>query len=178
MPTVASAATANTGVTNTPPSGPGTEQMPQRIGHVHPGPEGGVGIGTGFSNTYGVGMEARLGWTFENGIYGGAAFQYFAGTSTGGNNRHATFVGGELGYKVFATPRLEIRPYVFLGPSFITQVSGPDGIFVDSNTNFAAQPSVMVMYHFGHAFVGGDGRWLVTPSPATFAVYASGGINF
>ena len=163
---------------NTPPSGAGTErQQPEKVGGVRPGPEGGVGLGTGFSDTYSIGMEARVGYTLRDGIYGGAALQYFAGTSVNGNSNHATFVGGEIGYKVFATNRFEIRPYVFLGPSFITQVQG-NPFFKDSNTSFAVQPSVLLMYHFGHAFVGGDGRWLVTPTPATFALFASGGISF
>jgi hypothetical protein len=187
MSTAASAATASTPTEpapsglNTPPAGAGTAppegQQAVRVGGLRPGPEGGVGLGTGFSSTYSVGMEARVGYTFRDGIYGGAALQYFAGTSVNGNSNDATFVGGEIGYKVFATNRFEIRPYVFLGPSFITQVQG-NPFFKDSNTSFAVQPSVLLMYHFGHAFVGGDGRWLVTPTPATFALFASGGISF
>jgi hypothetical protein len=183
MSTAASAATQPTATEpapagiNTAPAGPGTERaQPGRVG-LRPGPEGGVGLGTGFSSTYSVGMEARVGYTFRDGVYGGAALQYFAGTSVNNQSNHATFVGGELGYKVFASPRFEIRPYVFLGPSFITQVQG-NPFFKDSNTSFAVQPSVLLMYHFGQAFVGGDGRWLVTPTPATFALFASGGIGF
>ncbi len=187
LSTAASAATTSTATEpapsglNTPPAGPGTEaQQPAKPG-VREGLEGGVGLGTGFSSTYGIGMEARVGYTLRDGIYGGAALQYFAGTSVENQSNHATFVGGELGYKVFTSNRFEIRPYVFLGPSFITevrQVPNSGVPFVDSNTSFAVQPSVLLMYHFGHAFVGGDGRWLVTPSPATFAVFASGGIGF
>jgi hypothetical protein len=163
---------------NTPPAGPGTErQEPARAPGVREGLEGGVGLGTGFSSTYGVGMEARIGYTLRNGIYGGASLQYYAGTSTNSQSNHATFVGGELGYKVFTSRRFEIRPYVFLGPSFITQVRD-NPFFVDSSTSFAVQPSVLLMYHFGRAFLGGDARWLVTPSPATLAVFVSGGIGF
>jgi hypothetical protein len=165
---------------NTPPTGPGTERVaPGRPPYVRPGIEGGVGLGTGFSSTYSVGMEARVGYTFRNGIYGGGALQYFAGTSIANQSNHATFIGGELGYKVFTDRHFEIRPYFFLGPSFITQVRSLNNIVaVDSSTSFAVQPSVLLMYHFGQAFVGADGRWLVTPSPATFAVFASGGIGF
>jgi hypothetical protein len=36
----------------------------------------------------------------------------------------------------------------------------------------------MVMYHTGDAFIGADVRWLVTPSPNTLAILASGGIAF
>jgi hypothetical protein len=183
LSTSASAATQPTGTEpapqgfNTPPAGPGTEHaQPGRLG-LRPGPEGGVGLGTGFSDTYSIGMEARVGYTLRDGVYGGAAIQYFAGTSVNNQSNHATFFGGEIGYKVFATPRFEIRPYVFLGPSFITQVrSNP--FFADTSSSFAVQPSVLLMYHFGQAFVGGDVRWLVTPTPATLAVFASGGIGF
>lgn len=183
LSTVASAATAPSATEpapsglNTPPAGPGTErQEPARPG-IREGLEGGVGLGTGFSSTYGIGMEARVGYTFRQGVYAGGALQYFAGTSVNNQSNHATFVGGELGYKVFTSRRFEIRPYVFLGPSFITQVRD-NPFFVDSSTSFAVQPSVLLMYHFGHAFLGGDARWLVTPSPATLAVFVSGGIGF
>jgi hypothetical protein len=165
---------------NTPPSGAGTEQAVPTRGGVREGLEGGVGLGTGFSDTYSVGMEARVGYTFRQGLYAGAALQYYAGHSINSNSSHATFVGGELAYKVFTNKRFEIRPYVFLGPSFITQVQNApnNGTFSDSNTSFAVQPSVMFMYHFGNAFLGADGRWLVTPTPATFSLFASGGIGF
>ncbi len=66
---------------------------------------------------------------------------------------------------------------MFLGPSFITQVQN-NPFFSNSNTSFAVQPSVLLMYHFGQAFLGADARWLVTPTPATLAVFASGGIGF
>jgi outer membrane protein with beta-barrel domain len=183
LSTVASAETTPTATEpapsglNTPPAGPGTErQEPGRPG-VREGLEGGVGLGTGFSSTYGIGMEARLGYTFRQGIYAGGTVQYYAGTSINNQSNHATFVGGELGYKVFTSKRFEIRPYVFLGPSFITQVQN-NPFFSDSNTSFAVQPSVLLMYHFGQAFLGADARWLVTPTPATFALFASGGIGF
>ncbi len=162
---------------NTPPSGPGTEQFaPGKMG-VREGLEGGIGLGTGFSGTYGVGMEARVGYTFRQGVYAGGALQYYAGHSVNSQSAHATFLGGELGYKVFTSRRFEIRPYVFIGPSFITQVQD-NPFFVNSSTSVAVQPSVLLMYHFGNAFVGADTRWLVTPSPATLAVMASGGIGF
>ena len=182
--TGASAATSSTptnpapqGV-NTPPAGAGTEQQPQpaRTG-IREGIEGGIGLGTGFSSTYGVGLEARIGYTFRQGVYAGATLQYYTGHSVNSQNAHATFLGGELGYKVFASRHFEIRPYVFIGPSFITQVQS-NPFFVDSSTSVAVQPSVLLNYHFGNAFVGADVRWLVTPSPATLAVLANGGIGF
>jgi hypothetical protein len=163
---------------NTPPSGAGTEQQyaPGKLG-IHEGLEGGIGLGTGFSSTYGVGLEARVGYTFRQGVYAGGALQYYAGHSVNSQSAHATFLGGELGYKVFTSRHFEIRPYVFIGPSFITQVQD-NPFFVNSSTSVAVQPSVLLNYHFGNAFVGADVRWLVTPSPATLAILANGGIGF
>lgn len=162
---------------NQPPAGPGTEQVTPAGTTVREGLEGAVGIGTGFSDTYGLGLEARVGYTFRGGIYAGGAIEYYHGHSVDTQSAHATFVGGEVGYKIFATPRLEIRPYVFGGPAFVTQVQSVP-FFVDSGTSFAIQPGGLVTYHFGRAFVGGDARWLVTPNPATLAILASGGIGF
>ncbi len=162
-----------------PPSGPGTEKSPTGLEKpgLHQGFEGSVGIGSGFSDTYGLAMEGRLGYSFEPGIYAGGAISYFIGQTVDSQSAHATFLGGELGYKYYPTPRIEIRPYVFMGPAFITQVN-ISPFFVASKTDFAVQPSGMVMYHAGDAFVGADVRWLVTPSPNTLAVLASGGIGF
>src|SRR5215831_1948607 len=124
MSTAASAATEPNSTEPAPqglnaaPAGPGTERPPPaRYPNLRPGLEGQVGLGTGFSSTYSVGMEARVGYTFSNGVYGGGAIQYFAGTSIASQNNHATFIGGELGYKVFTDRHFEIRPYFFLGPS-------------------------------------------------------------
>jgi hypothetical protein len=50
--------------------------------------------------------------------------------------------------------------------------------FIDSGTGFAVQPGVQVAYHFGNAFIGGDAHWMVTPSPNTLAILASGGVGF
>ena len=115
---------------------------------IREGIEGGVGLGTGFSNTYGVGLEARIGYTFRQGIYAGARSSITRAPSVNSQSDHATFLGGELGYKVFTSRHFEIRPYVFIGPSFITQVQN-NPFFVDSSTSFAVQPSVLLNYHFG-----------------------------
>jgi hypothetical protein len=163
-----------------PPAGPDAEQVTPLTPYgttVREGLEGAVGIGTGFSDTYGVGLEARVGYTFRGGIYAGGAVEYYQGHSLDTESAHATFVGGEVGYRIFATRQLEIRPYVFGGPAFVTQIQSVP-FFVDSGTSFAIQPGGLVTYHFGRAFVGGDARWLVTPNPATLAILASGGIGF
>ncbi len=160
-----------------PASGAATEAARPSRGGVREGLEGAVGIGTGFSDTYGLGMEARVGLTFRKGLYAGGALQYYIGHSIESQSSHATFVGGEIGYKFFASRYVEIRPYVFGGPAFVTQVRTAP-FFVESSTAFALQPGAMVVLHIGNAFVGGDARWLVTPNPPTLAILASGGVGF
>jgi hypothetical protein len=139
------------------------------------GIEAAAAIGTGFADTYGLGFEGRVGYTFKQGIYAGAAVQQYVGHSINDQQAHASFVGGEAGYKYYPTESLEIRPYAFVGPGFITQVS-PSGTL--SRTDLALQPGVVAMYHFGALFVGADAHVMVLPSPNTLAVLASGGIGF
>jgi hypothetical protein len=145
----------------------------------HEGVEASAGIGTGFTDTYGLGVMARLGLTLTQGVYLGANVQYYAGHSINDQNAHATFVGGDAGYKFYPTDHVEVRPFVFAGPAFITQVSGNNAfVAVDSQTTFAVQPGVIGMYHFGSAFIGGDAHYMLTPTPNTLAVLASGGFGF
>ncbi|MGH7269745.1 MAG: hypothetical protein ACREJ3_04880, partial [Polyangiaceae bacterium] len=141
------------------------------------GAEGAIGIGSGFSDTYGVALEARVGYSLGSGLYVGGAASYFMGQTVNTESAHATFLGGEVGYKYFATSRLEIRPYVFVGPAFVTQVSVAP-FFVASKTDLAIQPGATVTLHLGRAFIGADARWLVTPAPNTLAILASGGVGF
>jgi len=177
LPAVARAAELPNSI-NTPPSGAGTEQV-NTAGHVvaRPGIESTVGIGSGFTDTYGLGLSGRVGYTTKDAIYVGGAVQYFFGRSVNDTSSHATFVGGEGGYKFFPVHQVEVRPYVFVGPAFITQVS--DNPFTKiSTTDLAVQPGVIGMYHFGDAFIGADAHAMVTPSPNTLAVLASGGFGF
>lgn len=164
---------------NTPPRVAGTEQVtaPGRAAGYREGIEGGVGLGTGFSQPYGLGIAGRLGYTFDNGIYAGGDVQYFAGNTVNDQSAHATFVGGELGYEFFPSTHVEVRPYAFVGPAFITQVSA-NPLVVQSQTSFALQPGVVATYHFGQAFVGGDAHYMVTPAPNALAVMATAGLGF
>jgi hypothetical protein len=163
---------------NTPPSGAGTEQVTAK-GQViiREGVEAAAALGTGFADTYGLGFAGRVGYTFRQGVYAGGAVQYFVGHTVNGQQAHASFVGGEAGYKFFPTEALEIRPYAFLGPAFITQVASNPFTTI-SKTDLALQPGVVAMYHFGSAFIGGDAHVMVIPSPNTLAVLASGGLGF
>ncbi|MGD0675532.1 MAG: outer membrane beta-barrel protein [Polyangiaceae bacterium] len=163
---------------NSPPHGAGTEQStgPGGVG-VRPGIEVSAGIGTGFADTYGLGFEGRIGYTFLRGVYVGGDVQYFVGHSVNDQSAHAAFVGGQLGYKFFPTEHIEIRPYAFLGPAFITQVSSNPFLEI-SKTDLAVQPGVLATYHFGDIFIGGDAHYMATPSPNTLAILANAGIGF
>jgi hypothetical protein len=169
---------------NAPPAGPGTAQEVGLKGRevLRPGMEASATVGTGFADTYGLGFEGRVGYTFRNGVYAGGAAQYFLGHSINDQQAHAAFVGGEIGYKIYPIDALEIRPYAFAGPAFITQVAaGPTPSsrpLTLSRADFGVQPGVVGMYHFGDAFVGADAHFMLLPAPNTLALLAGGGFGF
>lgn len=175
---VASAADIPSSITQ-PPAGPGTEQPygPKREA-VREGLQADANLGTGFSSTYGLGVDGRIGYALSNGIYLGGEVSYFAGQSIGDQSSHAAFLGGEIGYKIFPTDdrRWEIRPYVFTGPAFVTTVTSPT--LSESKTSFALQPGIVGAYHFGDMFLQADARYLLAPSPTTLAVFVGAGLAF
>ena len=88
---------------------------------------------------------------------------------------HATFFGGEAAYKFFALRPVEVRPYVFLGPAFVTQVSSSS---ITSKTGFAVQPGLMALYHLGQGFAGVDSHVFTTPGPVSASLMLTGGAGF
>jgi hypothetical protein len=160
-------------------TGPGAEQTGSeaRRGGVQPGLEASGGLGTGFSGTYGFGYEGRIGYTLPVGVYVGGQVQAFYGQSVNDQKSHAVFFGAEAGYKWFPLRLpLELRPYVFGGPAFITQVN--DNATVRSKTSFAVQPGALALYHLGPAFVGADFRFLAVPAPFGVSLFGMAGIGF
>jgi hypothetical protein len=179
LPSLAAAAEVPRSI-NEPPRGPGTERPagpPQR--RVREGVSASANVGSGFSDTYGLGVGARAGWSFPNGIYAGGAIEYFAGHTVNNQMAHATFLGGEVGYEVFLTRdgRWELMPFVFGGPAFVKTVQTAPFI-VETQTSFGIQPGLLTQYRFGNAFIGGEVRGMVTPSPAGLALLASAGMSF
>ncbi len=165
------------------PSGAGTDEVDSaghRLGIV-PGWEASGELGTGFSDTYGLGIAGRVGYTLPIGVYLGGQVQAYWGETYGSQNAHATFLGGEVGYKLYPLPNalngLELRPYVFAGPAFIS-ASTSEAPFVRSKTGFAIQPGALAVIHLGPAFVGADVRLLTTPSPFGAALLGSAGAGF
>jgi hypothetical protein len=165
-----------------PPAGAGTEaEQPgaPSAGPVREGMQTDVDLGSGFRDTYGLGVEARLGYATSNGAYFGGAVQYFAGNTVNAESAHATFLGAEAAYKIFPTTdkRWEIRPYVFGGPAFVTTVT-PYPLTTISRTALALQPGLVGAYHFGNGFLQIDARYFVTPAPTTVAVFGGAGLAF
>jgi len=134
--------------------------------HYREGAELGGYAGVG----YGVGVGGRLGVTLHPGIYLGGAFTYYSG--------NAAFVGGELGYKFWPGNRWELRPYVFLGPGFVRV--GDDGFGRrpgDPDVVLAFQPGFLAAYHFGAAYISGEGRVYAAPNPGAVALLGGVGVN-
>jgi len=152
------------------PRGAGTQTDTGRLGdtqRVYQGPEAGGALGTGFSNVYGVGIGARIGYTLSSGIYLGGAFTQFVGSLP----KSASFLGAEAGYKLFPSSHWELRPYVFAGPAVIDRGGGGD-------VGLALQPSILGAYHFGPWFISADARVYALPDPETLALFLGGGAGF
>jgi hypothetical protein len=123
-----------------------------------------------------LGLQGRAGYSFPVGVYVGGNVQAYYGNGVSNARAHATFIGAEGGYKFFPLQAMEMRPYVFLGPAFITQVS--NNTVSSSKTGFAVQPGALFTYHIGQAFVGADSHLLATPSPFSIAVMGTAGAGF
>lgn len=165
-----------------PPYGPGTEARPSTgrySAHIVEGVQASAQLGTGFTDPYGLGIGGRVGYTFLHGVYlGGGVSHYFGKTVNtvfGNQSEGATFVGGELGYELYPTYRWEVRPYAFLGPSWITRVDSLGGT---TTTALAFQPGLLTAYHFSNWFVSAEGKVHVTPEPVALALFAGMGLGF
>jgi hypothetical protein len=165
--TVASGALADTYSWRDPPRGAGTERGYTRPGdayRVYEGTEMAGFIGGG----YGLGVGGRVGYAFHTGLYAGGAFTYYT--------EHASFLGGELGYKFFPGYHWELRPYVFAGPAFI-RVGNTGFGRPSAETVLGFQPGFLAAYRFGPAFISGEVRAYVTPNPGALAALGGAGIS-
>jgi hypothetical protein len=164
---------------NEPPRGPGTEQAEgyQAPGErIRPGWEAGAQVGGGI----GIGVGARGGYTFRQGLYLGGSFTYFFGpnvTTIVGNDRESQAVfGGDFGIKLFPKPDVELRPYIFAGIGIFDQLNQNIDI-VDTSTDFTVWPGFLAAYHFGNAYISGESRLEVAPTPIHFALLAGLGLG-
>jgi hypothetical protein len=119
---------------------------------------------------YGVGVGGRLGTTLDPGLYLGGAFTYYT--------ENASFLGGEVGYKLWPGYRWELRPYLFMGPAFVRvgdlgfgrRPGQPDVVL-------GFQPGFLAAYHFGATYLLVDGRAYASPNPGALAVFGGFGVN-
>jgi hypothetical protein len=162
-----------------PPRGPGTEQPPKDqtpTERVRPGWEGGVQVGGGI----GVGIGARVGYSFVPGLYAGGSMMHFFGndvvTLLGTDTESQTLFGGDLGFKIFVKPQVELRPFVFGGIGIFNRLNQSLGI-VDQSTELTISPSFLAAYHFGNAFFSAETRLQVQPTPVKFAVLGGLGLG-
>jgi hypothetical protein len=164
------------------PRGAGTERPITRGDQrVTPGIEGEVLLGSGFTDTYGLGFGGRAGYTFSQGLYVGGAGTYYSGRSINIAGRsegaYAAFLGAEAGWKLFPEEHWELRPYVFVGPSFVKSVD-ENTLRTETRTRFGFQPGVLGAYHFGRAYVSAEARAHVTPTPGALTLLAGAGLSF
>jgi hypothetical protein len=100
-------------------------------------------------------------------------------TPAGNESAHATFLGGELGYKLFLNnQRWEMRPYVFAGPAFIRTVEGTPVVRAESTVRLAVQPGFLAAYHFGTVFLTAEAKLHLTPDPMALSVFGGAGMGF
>jgi hypothetical protein len=131
-------------------------------------------LGSGLDSQYGLMAGARGGYTTDNGVYlGGNATR--ADRSDGATD---TLLGGELGYKYFPTPKVELRPFGIVGADIASASSAPGLHPAPSATRLAIQPGILAAYHFGSFFVSAEGRLQVLPTPVAPSLLAGAGLNF
>ncbi len=163
---------------NTPPAGPGTEVKSTLMpvpGRVEPGWEvsGQIGGGVGF------GVGARAGYTLDRGIYLGGSYTHFFGSSeptiNGDQRTSRNLFGADIGYKMFFFDgALEARPFVFLGADMFHELHDNPATMT-SETGFSVTPSILGAYRFGSAFVTGEFRVMITPTPTHVAGFGGFG---
>ncbi len=164
---------------NEAPRGPGTEQPLKdqtATERVRPGWEGGAQVGGGI----GVGIGVRAGYSFVPGLYAGGSLTHFFGTTVptivGTDNQSETLFGGEVGYKIFPKPEIELRPFIFAGIGIFNRLSDTYNI-VDQSTDFTVWPSFLAAYHFGNAYFSAETRLQVAPTPMHFALLGGLGLG-
>jgi len=128
-------------------------------------------LGSGLDSQYGLMAGARGGYTTDQGVYVGGN----ATRADRGDGATDTLVGGELGYKYYATPKLELRPFALAGADI---TSSSDLLGRRNGTRLAVVPGVLAAYHFGSFFVSAEGRLQVLPTPVAPSLLGGAGLIF
>lgn len=169
----------------------------------------GYGFGSDFETTFDtkgpsiwrLGFGARLGYSFESGLYLGGTGVYHLGESKTVNTTipipqpggsvlvvpgsveasvKPLYVGGELGLTLLRGQFISLRPYVGAGYTIFTadvtaKANGVELSESDSKSYFTVNPGVLGMITLGQLYVGADLRYyLVTGTEKGFDADAFG----
>jgi hypothetical protein len=123
-------------------------------------------VGSGLGGNYGMAYGGRLGWTFPSGVYLGGDVTHYDGVGAPSQ----LLLGGDVGYRIFTSNDFELRPFSLIGAAI------PEG--GGGRSQFALQPGLLAAYHFGRAFISGEGRLQAMPSPTAASLLAGAGLSF
>jgi hypothetical protein len=147
-------------------------------------PEGlqlGAGVGFGTQESYGFGVGAKAGYTFNNRAYLGGIADYHVGNTTdvaGQTVKSRTwYVGPEVGYD-FGIGGVILRPTVGFGLA-VRNESAHGSILNSSDTTSRAYvaPGASLIYPIKNFFVGGDARLMFTTEETNVGLYANVGMH-
>jgi hypothetical protein len=114
------------------------------------------------------------------GLYAGGSILHFFGPSVrainGNESEPQTLIGGDIGYKLFPRPEIELRPFLFAGVGIFDRLN-EETRTVDTGVDFTLDPAFLAAYHFGNAFVSAEARLQVTPTPARIAILGGLGLG-
>ena len=120
-----------------------------------------------FGGGIGFGIGGKAGYSFVPGLYLGAFATHFFGPSVntldGESHESQTIFGGDVAYKFFPAPAIELRPFVLAGAGVFKQLQELGN--TDTNTKFVLAPGFLAAYHFGNAVRIGRGAPRANPYP-------------
>lgn len=135
------------------------------------GLELGYGVYTGEGedppNPYGLGLGVRSGYTLGAGVYLGAAFHYYLGSSDEVTTLGTTIesssniyqIGAEVGYDLALGPNTVLRPKVGLGYGTAVGETSGGGFSQDfSESGLAISPGVQALLNLQPLFISADVR--------------------
>ncbi len=136
------------------------------------GIELGYGVYTGEGedppNPYGLGLGVRSGYTLGVGVYLGAAFHYYLGSSdevtvlgtTIESSSNIYQFGAEVGYDLGLGPQVVLRPKVGLGYATAAGEVSSDGGSQDvTESGLAISPGVQALFNLEPVFISADVRY-------------------
>jgi hypothetical protein len=141
-------------------------------------------LGNGFSDSYGIGLGLKGGYTLPSRVYIGGNLNYHFGSSAEFNGAQISqstwYVGPEAGYD-FGVGSVIVRPVVGVGMGFNSgQISGVEVAGDDPTTTRVRPyiaPGASVHYPIGDFFVGADSRVMIMSDNNAFTLFGTGGVH-